>query len=341
MQHVEYGAAVRVNDWWVTMATTLVVALILVGGIGLGYWSQEAAGATMQPLPAVQGVTLNSAPDQHAAHTPAPAVVQGPADTAAPAGPPQQGPALAPVQFLAQLPKSYTLPIHYGTLGPQLVAAGAIDLDAFTAIYAGGPTPLSAEQNAVLARGSEELVTIDRANAHFLLNFFWAVGLANRNPILLEGAMQEDGPEHVANFSSTAGWTLAARPVMDLYASLPLIKLSEEQQRRVQSVAENVYRPCCGNNTAFPDCNHGMAMLAVLELMAAEGAGEDAMYDAAKHLNAFWFPDEMRQVAAYFKLTENISFGEIDGRLAVSHDIFSSTGSAAVRQWLTAAGHLR
>jgi hypothetical protein len=127
---------------------------------------------------------------------------------------------------------------------------------------------------------------------------------------------------------------------MDLYASLPLVKLTEEQQRRVQSVAENVYRPCCGNNTAFPDCNHGMAMLAVLELMAADGASEDAMYDAAKHLNAFWFPDEMQQVAAYFKLVENIDFREVDGRLAVSHDLFSSSGSEVVRQWLTAAGHL-
>ena len=43
------------------------------------------------------------------------------------------------------------------------------------------------EQQAILTQGSDKAVVIDHSSAHFLLNFFWAVGLANRNAILLEG----------------------------------------------------------------------------------------------------------------------------------------------------------
>ena len=83
------------------------------------------------------------------------------------------------------------------------------------------------------------------------------------------------GPTRSAHYASTGGWTLAAKPIMEVFASLPLIKLTAEQQERLQKVAEATYRPCCGNSTAFPDCNHGMAMLGMLELMAANDASEE------------------------------------------------------------------
>ena len=38
----------------------------------------------------------------------------------------------------------------------------------------------------------------------------------------------------------------------------------------VEEIAGNIYRPCCGNSTAFPDCNHGMAMLGLIELMVSQ-----------------------------------------------------------------------
>lgn len=93
--------------------------------------------------------------------------------------------------------------------------------------------------------------------------------------------MQADGPDRIDQFASTGGWTLASKPIKTLVASLPLIDLTGSQQQRLQVVAENVYRPCCGNSTAFPDCNHGMAMLGVLELMAANDASEDEMFAVA------------------------------------------------------------
>jgi hypothetical protein len=59
------------------------------------------------------------------------------------------------------------------------------------------------------------------------------------------------------NFASTGCWSLATKPITNLYASLDLISLTEEQQKLVEEVAKGVYRPCCDNPTHFPDCNHG------------------------------------------------------------------------------------
>jgi hypothetical protein len=199
---------------------------------------------------------------------------------------------------------------------------------------------LTAEQQTILRKGSQAQVVIDGDNAHFLLNFFWAVGLANRNTILLEGQLQKNGPEGVVQFASTGGWTLAAKPIAEVIASLPLIDLSVAQQERLQAVAENVYRPCCGNSTAFPDCNHGMAMLGILELMAANDASEDQMYAAAKYVSTFWFPQAMTEAAAYFKLTQGLEFDAIDPKRMVSRDILSSGGSQSIKQWLTDVGRL-
>jgi hypothetical protein len=311
---------------------SLVVALLVLGsGLSIGYLLWGEALHASGVIPVVQAKTLDATPAHDTTDL---APVSGPVVR------PTQGPALPPAQYIVKLPESYTLPVRYGSLGPQLVKGGAIDLPAFTALYADSRNPLSSEQQAILSRGSDAPVVIDHANAHFLLNFFWAVGLANRNAILLEGPIQENGAGQVEYYASTGGWTLASKPVMEIFASLPLIKLSAEQQGRLETVVEAVYRPCCGNSTAFPDCNHGMAMLGLLELMAANDASEDEMFEAAKYVNAFWFPNETIEAAAYFKLTQNQDFGAIDPRLIVGPSVFSSSGAQSIKQWLSSAGRL-
>ena len=70
----------------------------------------------------------------------------------------------------------YSLPISYGDLGPQLLESGVISYEAFAAIYENSGNPLSAEQIEILKNGSDNEIVITAGNAHFLLNFFWAVG---------------------------------------------------------------------------------------------------------------------------------------------------------------------
>jgi len=235
----------------------------------------------------------------------------------------------------------YTLPISYGDLGPRLIEGGVISYDAFGAIYKNSGQPLSAEQIKILKNGSDKEIIINAENAHFLLNFFWAVGLANKNSILTEGPMVQYSNGQVERFASTGGWSLANKPIKDLYASMDLIPLTADQQKLVEEVAASIYRPCCDNHTLFPDCNHGMAMLGVLELMASKGATTDQMFEAAKYINAYWFPQQTLEVATYLQLNNDVDFVDADAKLVVGKELSSASGAAMVHEDLQKKGLLK
>jgi hypothetical protein len=235
----------------------------------------------------------------------------------------------------------YNLSISYGNLGPQLLASGVIDYEAFTAIYQNAGQPLSAEQIEVLKNGSDQEIVINSQNSYYLLNFFWAVGLANKNAILTEGPMVQNSDGKYENFASTGGWSLATKPITELYASLELIPLTEEQQQLVEEVAQGVYRPCCDNPTHFPDCNHGMAMLGILELMASQGATADQMFEAAKYINAYWFPQQTLEAALYLKANQGTDFVDADPRIVVGRGISSASGAKMVHADLQSKGLLQ
>lgn len=235
----------------------------------------------------------------------------------------------------------YPLPVSYGELGPHLLASGAIDYDAFAGIYEDSGNPLTSAQIEILQRGSNEDIVITAENAHFLLNFFWAVGLVNRNPILTKGPIVQNSQGQIERFASTGGWGLATKPITALYASADLISLTPEQQARVEEVAAAVYRPCCDNPTLFPDCNHGMAMLGLLELMASEDASVDEMFEAAKYVNAFWFPQQTLETAIYLITSQGIDFAQADSRLVVGRDFSSASGARRIHRSLQSGGLLK
>jgi len=237
-------------------------------------------------------------------------------------------------------PDGYLLPVVYGNIGPQLLDAGAIDYDQFVQVYQQSGSPLTEDQLEILTKGSDEAIVIDGENSYFLLNFFWALGLTNQNELLTEGPMMQYGEDEVGSFASTGGWTISAQPLADIYSSTPIITLTEEQQERVFQVSSTVYRPCCNNPTHFPDCNHGMAMLGLLELMASQDASTEEMYEAAKYFNAFWFPRQTFEIALYFKESEGLNFSEIDAEKMVGYDYSSATGFKSVHEWLATNGLL-
>jgi hypothetical protein len=228
----------------------------------------------------------------------------------------------------------YALKVNWGELGPRLVAAGAIDLDRFIQLYADSGRPLDEAQIRILAEGSDGAIVFDPHFAHFSLNLFWALGLVNENPILTEGPLVQYSEGNVGRFASTGGWTLGSRPATELYASAQLITLAPDQQERLEEVAMNVYRPCCNNHTAFADCNHGMAMLGLLELMAGNDATVEEMFATAKAVNSFWFPQQALETAVFFKAAMNLEYADVDPRMAVGPEVFSGSGFQQVHQWL-------
>lgn len=231
------------------------------------------------------------------------------------------------------------LPVVPGDLGPRLLETGAIDLPRFVALYERSGRPLTPEQRTFLETGSEEALVISWDNANFLLNFFWAVGLTNRNPLLTDGPLMKYAAGQIGRYASTGGWTIGVREVTELYASAALLPLTAEQQARLEEVAATVYRPCCDNHTAFPDCNHGMAMLGLLTLLASQDAGMSEMYTAARAANTVWFPAQSYAIDLYFRHVLNLDFAGVEARLTVGPEVASSAGFQQLHAWL-AAGNL-
>lgn len=250
----------------------------------------------------------------------------------------QPSPAAAARTGLRARFSNVALPAQYGDLGPKLLEAGAIDIDKVKADLANGGVPMTTDQQTILRSGGRNPVVIDRADARFLLDFFWAVGLANRDSILTDGPMARAGD--VGRFASTGGWRLGARPATELYAGAPLLPLEADQQSRLDEVAWAVYRPCCDNPVAFPDCNHGMAMLGMLTLMASEGATRAQMFEAAAAANAVWYPEQYGELALYYQLIEHKAVRRVDARRLVSADVASGTGFRRVHEVLSYAGLL-
>ncbi len=235
-------------------------------------------------------------------------------------------------------PEGYEMKTKYNDIGPSMLQMGVIDLEKFKQTYEKSGQPLTKEQLDILTKGSDKKIIITPDNSYFLLNFFWAFGLANQTKILTEGDMIKYGEGQTGNFASTGGWTLSKGDSMQYYSKRALVSLTKEQEDLVNKVSSGVYRPCCGNSTAFPDCNHGMALLGVFELMAAQGATESEMFQAGKYINSFWFPGTAFDTALYFKNKEGKEFKDIDPKVYLSKDIFSAFGAQTVKKWLIDKG---
>ena len=228
------------------------------------------------------------------------------------------------------LPKEEVkLPVYWMDTGKRMVDAGVIDKDKLESLYVRRGGLNETEKNLLYGEKNQELV-INEINAGFLLNLLWAFGLSNKNPILEEGAMTDVryGGDP-SRFASTGGWTLSIGDVMNHYSGHAFFELTSAEQSLVERVSENIYRPCCGNSTFFPDCNHGMAMLGLLELMAAQGVSEEEMYETALLVNSFWFPDTYLAIAKYFE-NQGVSWSEVDPKEVLGESYSSAEGYAQV-----------
>ena len=215
------------------------------------------------------------------------------------------------LQVLPQ--KGYTTSLKWQELGKKLVEAGAIDPEKFQ-----------------FNPQSQDYIKIDEQNSKEIVNFFWALGLTQKSKVLDEGPMKK-GETPLGNFASTGGWTLGAKPVMEIYSSRELLPLNSFQQDLVKKIAENVFRPCCGNSTAFPDCNHGMAALGYIEWAIYNGLPEEQIYKDLLAFNVFWFPQNYVEMAVYFD-KNGTKWKNVDPKLALGSEYSSAQGAQRIKQ---------
>ena len=222
-------------------------------------------------------------------------------------------------------PNGAALPIRWGDLGYQMVKTGVIDAGKFKKLYTINGE-LDAETEKLLSATDNENIKITSRNSRLILNLLWALGLGNKNEILEKGPMTDLRYGGADRFASTGGWTLANDDAMDHYSRHLFIILTAEQQKLVELVSQNIYRPCCGNSTYFPDCNHGMAILGLLELMASQNVSESEMYKIALQVNSYWFPDTYLTIAKYLKEKKNINWADVDSKEILGANYSSASG---------------
>ena len=228
--------------------------------------------------------------------------------------------------------KGVVLPVKWNDVLVKAVDAGAIDLNKYKASLKNYGTKLTPEHEKLLLEGSGENISFTPENAYFNLNMLWAIGLVNENPILTKGKISEYGDKK-AYFAATGGWGLGKKTGGELLASAKIITLTPEQQEIVEEVAASTYRPCCSNPTAFPDCNHGMAALALAELMASQGATKKQIYDALLVANSYWFTQTYVDIAEYLE-EDGKDFSKIDAKELLGYDYSSQNGFSKIRNSL-------
>src|SRR3989339_1157684 len=220
------------------------------------------------------------------------------------------------------------LPVVWGDLGKKLADTGIIDETKFKAIYEQRGTFTDEYKNLLLGENNGKL-KITKENSGYLLNMLWALGLANKNSILETGEMINPIYGGAQNFASTGGWNLARGNAMDHYSMYKLFILTPEQQALVEKISMGIYRPCCGNSTHFPDCNHGMAMLGLLELMASQNVSEQDMYKAALAVNSYWFPDTYLTIATYMQ-NQGVQWKDVSPQEVLGVNYSSGSGYAKI-----------
>ncbi len=206
----------------------------------------------------------------------------------------------------------------------KLVENGVIDKGKFGRLYQerGG---LPDDLQDVLTKSSDKPILLTRENANYYVNLIWPLGLSNYMSTNKKSPVFGDS---LFNFASTGGWKLGREENGGTYFNkFQIVKLSPQQEALVTKIAENTYRPCCDNSTFFQDCNHGSALLGILQLGASQGLSEEELYRDALAFNSFWFPHNYIQTALYFKVVKNTDWEDVNPQEVMGYDY------SAVSQW--------
>jgi len=230
--------------------------------------------------------------------------------------------AILPSQVLPE--EGFTLPISWANYGPELINLGVIDKNKFESAL-----QMTDEEKDIINNGGDIPININAKNSQFVVDLLWALGLAQESIVYKEGPMGKEYKDTAGNFASTGGWNLAKRDAVNYLGKFNLIDLSTDEQIRVGEISKNIYRPCCGNNTWFPDCNHGMAALAAIELMVKENLSDEEIYKNVLKLNSFWFSESTLASATYFA-RQGIVWDEVDAKEILGEKFSSAKGASDV-----------
>ena len=222
--------------------------------------------------------------------------------------------------------RGVTLPLKWGSIPNQLVDSGVLNLSFVEGSLISANQPLTNVELGMLNGTNNGNVIFNHSSALFTLYMLWAVGINNRNPIINNGPVMDYGGSPY-DLASTGGYGPLGKLSL---GNLSLIGLTASQQDLVDTIASNVYRPCCNNPAMFPDCNHGAAQLGLIELMVSQGKNETQIYNALKEFNSFYYPQQYFDIAVFFNYTQGMSWNSVPANEVLGYNFSSATGYSNV-----------
>jgi hypothetical protein len=223
------------------------------------------------------------------------------------------------------LPKEgKTIPVAFQRSLKGMVDEGVIDLGKWNKLYSKRQIEAPKWIQRAFSSDSQEPIQIKESSAPFLLNILWALGISNKTKFNERSPLQG---KRLPRFASTGGWRLGKEKNGAAYFNkVGNVVLNEDQERLVLKTAESIYRPCCNNSTFFQDCNHGSAMLGLLQLGASQGRSEEELYAIALTANSYWFADKYSKIGLYFEEIEGKSVKDVPAQDILSRKYSSSSG---------------
>lgn len=210
--------------------------------------------------------------------------------------------------------------VIFGDAIQRMIAAGALD----PAKLREQTHPLPHWIERLLAGPSQEPIVLTRKNAAYLVNLLWPIGLSNRVAFNRESPIST---ANLAGFASTGGWTLGRVANGSAYFNaVDAVPLTDRQAFLALAVATNTFRPCCDNSTFFQDCNHGSALLGLIELAVSQGLSAEIIYRVALAANSYWFPERYARIAQYFSRLAGHRWRWVPPSLVLGADYSSLSG---------------
>ena len=210
--------------------------------------------------------------------------------------------------------------VTFGDAIQKVIAAGALDPAKLRAQGDGLPDWV----DRLLKAPSEEPIVFTRDRAPWLVNLLWPIGLSNK---VVFNRGSPINTAHLSGFASTGGWTLGHAPNGAVYFNtVDAVPLTDRQTFLALAIATNTFRPCCDNSTFFQDCNHGSALLGLIELAVSQGATADKIYRIALAANSFWFPEQYARTAQYFSHFANRPWPRVSAPQVLGATYSSLTG---------------
>ncbi len=224
--------------------------------------------------------------------------------------------------------KGFTFNASWGDSVKRLVENDALNASFLNEILNQSGQPLSKAELKIMNGTYSGKISINKSDSMFILYVLWGLGINNKNPIINSSILSYKSPYELA---STGGYgSLGTLSI----GNLTIITLNETQQSLAASIAANVYRPCCNNPAMFPDCNHGAAQLALIELMASQGRNQTQIYNALKDFNSFYYPQQYLEAAIFFNSTQGKAWNGVAAKQLLSYNFSSASGYSALHRLL-------